>query len=81
MINNNIIEQEMEQEEQMSKINDTSKETNPYHELIVNNAEKIETIDDTNRTMVNFEQHLKLCATWQISFNKTYIKHKGSEQI
>ena len=32
----------MEQEEQLSKINDTNGETNPYQELVVNNAEKIE---------------------------------------
>ena len=42
MINTDTIEQEMEQEEQLSKIDDTSGEINPYHELIVNNAEKIE---------------------------------------
>ena len=36
------IEQEMEQEEQLSKIDDTSEETNLYHELIINNAEKVE---------------------------------------
>ena len=33
---------EMEQEEQLNKIDDMSGETNPYRELIVNNAEKIE---------------------------------------
>ena len=32
----------MEQEEQLSKIDDTHGETNPYKELVVNNAEKIE---------------------------------------
>ena len=32
----------MEQEEQLSKIDDTNGETNPYQELVVNNAEKIE---------------------------------------
>ena len=36
------IEQEMEQEEQLSKIDDTRGETNLYHELIVNNAERVE---------------------------------------
>ena len=42
MINVNTIQQEVEQEEQLSKIDDTSGQTNPYRELIVNNAEKIE---------------------------------------
>ena len=41
MINTDMIQQDMEQE-QLSKIDDTSRETNPYHELIVNNAEKVE---------------------------------------
>ena len=32
----------MEQEEQLSKIDDTNGETNPYQELVANSAEKIE---------------------------------------
>ena len=40
MINTDTIEQETEQEEQLNKIDDTSRETNPYHKCIVNNAEK-----------------------------------------
>ena len=42
IINTNMIEQETEQEDQLSKIDDTNGETNPYQELVVNNAEKIE---------------------------------------
>ena len=42
IINTDTIEQEMEQEEQLSKMNDTNGETNPYQELVVNNAEKTE---------------------------------------
>ena len=34
--------QEIEQERQLNRIDDTSRETNPYKELIVNNTEKIE---------------------------------------
>ena len=37
-----MIEQELVQEKQLNRIDDTSRETNPYKELIVNNAEKIE---------------------------------------
>ena len=44
IINTETIEQEMEQEEQLSKIDDTNGETNPYQELVVNNTEKIETL-------------------------------------
>ena len=39
---NTEIKQEREQEEQLSKIDDTNGETNPYQELVVNNAEKTE---------------------------------------
>ena len=42
MINTDTIKQEIEQEKQLSKIDDTNGETNPYKELIVNNAEKKE---------------------------------------
>ena len=41
-INVDTIQQEMEQEEQLNKIDNMSGETNPYRKLIVNNAEKIE---------------------------------------
>ena len=42
MINVNTIQQEMEQEEQLNKLDNKSGETNPYRELIVNHAEKLE---------------------------------------
>ena len=42
MINKDMIKQEIEQERQLSKIDDTNGETNPCKELIVHNAEKIE---------------------------------------
>ena len=42
MINTDTIHQEMEQEEQSNKMDDMNGKTNPYRELIVNNAEKIE---------------------------------------
>ena len=63
MINTDTIQQEMEQEEQLSKIDDTSGETNPYHELIVNNAEKVEPL------MTQMEQ-------WSILSNVlNYVQH------
>ena len=42
IINTKTLHQEIEQERQLNRIDDTSRETNPYKELIVNNAEKIE---------------------------------------
>ena len=44
IINMETIEQEMEQEEQLSKIDDKNGETNPYQELVGNNAEMIQTL-------------------------------------
>ena len=64
MINTDTIQQEMEQEEQLSKIDDTSGETNPYHELIVNNAEKVEPL------MTQMEQ-------WSILSNVLYYVQHG----
>ena len=63
MINVSIMQQEMEQEEQLSKIDDMSGEINPYRELIFNNAEKIEPL------MSQMEQ-------WSILSNVlNYIQH------
>ena len=42
MINTETLQQELELKRQLNKIDDTSGETNPYKELIVNNTEKIE---------------------------------------
>ena len=42
IINVDSIQQEIEQEDQLNKTDDMSGEANPYKELIVNNAEKIE---------------------------------------
>ena len=50
-----MIEQEIEQERQLDKMDDTSRETNPYKKLIVNNAERIEPL------MTQMEQWSILC--------------------
>ena len=42
MINTETLQQELEHERQLNKIDDTSGDTNPYKEMIVNKAEKIE---------------------------------------
>ena len=62
-INVDTIQHAMEQEEQLNKIYDMSGETNQYRELIVNNAEKIESL------MTQMEQ-------WSILSNVlNYIQH------
>ena len=63
IINTHTIEQKIEQEKQLNKIDDTSSEINPYQELIVNNAEKIEPL------MTQMEQ-------WSILSNVlNYVQH------
>ena len=63
MINTDMVQQEMELEEELNKMDDTNGETNPYQELIVNNAEKIEPL------MIKMEQ-------WSILSNiLNYIQH------
>ena len=81
MINTDTIEQEMEQEEQLSKIDNTSGETNPYCELIINNAEKLEPLMTQMQqwailsNILNYVQHGKFHS----------IRHtldiRGSKQI
>ena len=41
-INADALCQKIEQERELNRIDDTGREINPYKELIVNNAEKIE---------------------------------------
>ena len=63
IINTDTIEQEIEQERQLDKMDDTSRETNPCQELIVNNTEKIEPL------MTQMEQ-------WSILSNVlNYVQH------
>ena len=58
-----MIQQKIEQEKQLGRIDDTSRETNPYKELILNNVEKIEPL------MMQMEQ-------WSILSNiLNYVQH------
>ena len=43
-IDANALKQEVEQEQELSKLDDTSRDINLYRKLIVNNAKKVETI-------------------------------------
>ena len=63
IINTDMIEQKIEEEKQLNRIDDTSGETNPCKELIVNDAEKIEPL------MTQMEQ-------WSILSNVlNYVQH------
>ena len=62
-INPKTLHQELEHEKQLNRIDDTNGETNPYKELIVNNAEKMEPL------LAQMEQ-------WSILSNKlNYIQY------
>ena len=39
-INADVVQQDIDQEKQLSKLDDDSGEENPYRELVINNAEK-----------------------------------------
>ena len=63
MINTDMIQQEIEQEKQLNRMDDRNGEINPYRELIVNNAEK------TEPPMTQMEQ-------WSILSNVlNYVQH------
>ena len=50
-----MIQQEVEQEKQLNRMDDRNGEINPYREFIVNNAEKNRATNDTNGTLVNIK--------------------------
>ena len=52
MINMDAIQQEIEQEKQLNRMDDENGEINPYRELVVNNTEKIVT-NNPDGTVVN----------------------------
>ena len=66
IINTETLQQELEYERQLNKIDDTSGDTNLYKELIVNNAEKIEPLLAQMEqwlilsNMLNYIEHDKL---------------------
>ena len=63
MINTDTVQQEIEQEKQLDRMDDESDEINPYRKLVVNNTEKIET------PMTQMEQ-------WSILSNiLNYVQH------
>ena len=63
IINTDTIQQEIEQEEQLNRTDDMNGEINPYQELIVNNAERVDPL------MTQVEQ-------WSILSNVlNYVQH------
>ena len=69
MINTDTVQQEIEQERQLNRIDDNNGEINPYRELIVNNAERTEPL------MTQMEQ-------WSILSNVLkYVQHSKFNSV
>ena len=74
IINTDTIQQEIEQEEQLNRIDDTNGETNPYQELIVNDAERV------NPLMTQMEQWSILSNVLNcVQHDKYYISNHTSD--
>ena len=65
MISTDTVQQEIEQEKQLTRIDDDSGEVNPYRELVVNNAETVEILKTQMEqwsilsNLLNYVQHIK----------------------
>ena len=55
MINVDTIQQEIEQEKQLNRMDDGNGEINPYKEIIVNSVEKNGTTNDPDGAVVNIK--------------------------
>ena len=83
MINTDTIQQEIEQEEQLNRIDDTNGEINPYQELIVNNADRIDPLMTPMEqwsilsNVLNYVQHDKHYTINHTLDVKTLNKHKN----
>ena len=60
MVNTETLQQELEHERQLNKIDDTSGDTKSIQRNDSTQCKKDRTIVSTNGTVVNFEQHVKL---------------------
>ena len=89
MINIDIVQQEIEQEKQLNRMDDDSGEVNPCRELVVNNAEKVEMpITQMEQwsilsNLLNYVQHSKFnpmnhseCQTSEQIQNKTKCRKR-----
>ena len=84
IININTLKQEIEQDQQLNKLDDTSGDINPYRELKVYNAEKIETdwsqmeqwsIFSNVVSYIQYNRHPKNFHNWNIrAVNKEKYK-------
>ena len=82
VINTDTIQQEMEQEEQLNRIDDSNSKTNPYQELIINNAKRVDPLMTQMEqwsilsNILNYVQHDKYYISNHTLDIKTVNKHK-----
>ena len=82
MINADTMQQEIEQEQQLNRMDDEDGETNPYRELIVNNTEKIESSMTQMEqwsilsNILNYVQHSKFNSMNHSCYVKPVNRHK-----
>ena len=87
IINMDMIRQEIEQEKQLGRIDDTSREKIPYRELIVNNAEKIEPLMTQREqwsilsNILNYVQHSRFNSMNHTLDVKTVNRYKSKPDI
>ena len=89
MINTETLQEELEHERQLNKIDDTNGDTNLYKEMIVNNAEKIEPLLAQMRqwsiwsnmlTYIQYDRHPKNFHNLGISAVYVYKNHSDAEE-
>ena len=87
MKNTDTIQQEIEQEKQLGRIDNTSGETNPYKELIVSNAEKIEPVMTQMEQLsilsniLNYVQHSRFNSITHTLEIKAMNKYKSKPNV
>ena len=89
VINTETLQQELEQERQINRIDDTSRETNRSKELIVNNAERIEpllakmeqwAILSNTLNYIQYDRHPKIYHSLGISAVNKCGKNLGTKE-
>ena len=89
MINTETLQQELEHERQLNKVDDTNGDTNPYKEMIVNNAEKIEpllaqmeqwSILSNTLNCIQYDKHPKNFYNLGISAVNVYKNHSDAKE-
>ena len=88
MITTDTLQQEIEHKRQLNRIDNTNGDTNPYKELIINNAEKIEplltqmeqwSILSNMLNYIQYDEHLKNFHSLGISTVNIYKNHSDAK--